>query len=83
MDFFRKLEGQLKKLKHLRAALTHLPDTIPIGQEKYNFVLWAPNPDDIEFYGSSESASNRTLEVAFAPGGRKDESAPCPFEFVE
>ncbi|KAL4062607.1 hypothetical protein J3A83DRAFT_4077113, partial [Scleroderma citrinum] len=63
--------------------LTHLPNTIPIGDEKYNFVSWAPNPDDIRFYGSSESALNHTLEVAFAPGGCKDELAPCPFEFVE
>jgi len=84
MDFFSRLTDQLKQLEHLRIALTHLPDTtIPLGDEKYNFVSWAPDPEDIELYGSPEAALNHVLEVTFAPQGRKDKSAPCPFELVE
>lgn len=83
MDFFRRLMDQLKQLKHLHTTLTHLPNTIPLGDERYNFVSWVPDPEDIELYGTSEAALNHALEVTFAPQGRKDESAPCPFELVE
>ena len=37
----------------------------------------------METYGTSEAALNHALEVAFAPGGRKDEIAPYPFKFEE
>ncbi|KAL4079708.1 hypothetical protein J3A83DRAFT_4211980 [Scleroderma citrinum] len=65
MDFFHRLTNQLKQLEHLHTALTHLPNTIPLGDEKYNFVSWAPDPEDIELYGSSEAALNHALKVTF------------------
>ena len=34
-------------------------------------------------YGTSEAALNHALEVAFAPGGQKDETALYPFKFEE
>ncbi|KAL4072410.1 hypothetical protein V8B97DRAFT_1844898, partial [Scleroderma yunnanense] len=84
MDFFHRLTNQLKQLEHLHTALTHLPNTIPLGDEKYNFVSWAPDPEDIELYGSSEAALNHALkDETFAPQGHKDESTPCPFELTE
>jgi len=72
-----------KLLKQLRMALTHLPSSIPRKEARYHFKGWAPHPEDIEMYGSTESALNHALEVTFAPGGQKGEMAPCPFEFEE
>ncbi|KAG0697715.1 hypothetical protein DFH29DRAFT_763150, partial [Suillus ampliporus] len=63
--------------------LAQLPHSIPLGNSKYNFEHYAPDPERVELYGSTEAALNNVLEVMFAPRGRKDESAPCLFEFQE
>ncbi|KAG2147585.1 hypothetical protein DEU56DRAFT_697114, partial [Suillus clintonianus] len=70
-------------LARLETALCHLPDNIPLGNQKYNFEHFSPDPEKIELYGTSEAALNHELEVTFAPKGRRDNSAPCPFEFAE
>jgi len=83
MDFFNNVERNDARLSHLRTALAQLPDSIPLGNSKYNFEHYATDPDKVELYGSTEAALNNALEVTFAPRGRKDESAPCSFEFQE
>ncbi|KAG1804362.1 hypothetical protein EV424DRAFT_1432172 [Suillus variegatus] len=83
MSFFSTIANNDSQLKHLRAVLTHLPDCIPLGNSRYHFENFAPDPEKVELYGSAEAALNNVLEVTFAPKGRKDESAPCPFEFQE
>ena len=70
-------------LKRHQTALTHLPSNIPRQAVKYHFKDWAPDPEEVETYGTSEAALNHALEVAFAPGGRKDATAPYPFKFEE
>ncbi|KIO12119.1 hypothetical protein M404DRAFT_125129 [Pisolithus tinctorius Marx 270] len=75
--------ASLKSLEELCAALSHLPEAIPFGSSHYQFETYTPDPDDIELYGTTEAALNHTLEVVFAPNGRKDDSAPCPFKFHE
>ncbi|KAG2342638.1 hypothetical protein BDR05DRAFT_867280, partial [Suillus weaverae] len=55
------------RLSHLRTALAQLPHSIPLGNSKYNFEHYAPNPDRVELYGSTEAALNSALEVMFAP----------------
>ncbi|KIM56279.1 hypothetical protein SCLCIDRAFT_29720 [Scleroderma citrinum Foug A] len=70
-------------LKRLQTVLTHLPSNIPRQAVKYHFKDWAPDPEEVETYGTSEAALNHALEVAFAPGGRKDATAPYPFKFEE
>ncbi|KAG2754086.1 hypothetical protein P692DRAFT_20721415, partial [Suillus brevipes Sb2] len=66
----------------LETALSHIPDNIPLGNQRYNFEHFS-DPEKIELYGTSEAAVNQELEVTFAPKGRRDDSAPCPFEFEE
>lgn len=83
MNFFDDVGRNDALLSHLRTVLAQLPDSIPLGNSKYNFEYYAPDPDKVELYGSTEAALNNALEVTFAPRGRKDESAPCPFEFQE
>lgn len=83
MSFFSIISHNDKQLKRLRTALAHLPDDIPLGNSKYQFENFTPDPEKIELYGSDEAALNNALEVTFAPKGRKDEFAPCPFEFQE
>ncbi|KAG1901336.1 uncharacterized protein F5891DRAFT_1187612 [Suillus fuscotomentosus] len=83
MSFFTTIANNDSQLKHLRAMLTHLPDCIPLGNSRYHFENFAPDPEKVELYGSAEAALNNVLEVTFASKGRKDESAPCPFEFQE
>ncbi|KAG2071447.1 hypothetical protein BDR04DRAFT_1193924, partial [Suillus decipiens] len=63
--------------------LEQLPDSVLLGNSKYNFEYYAPDPDKIKLYGSTDAALNNVLEVTFAPGGWKDKSATCPFEFQE
>jgi len=72
MDFFNNVERNNARLSHLRTALAQLPDSIPLGNSKYNFEHYAPDPDKVELYGSTEAALNNVLEVTFAPRGRKD-----------
>ncbi|KAG1899070.1 uncharacterized protein F5891DRAFT_916689, partial [Suillus fuscotomentosus] len=55
------------QLKHLRAMLTHLPDCIPLGNFRYHFENFAPDPEKVELYSSAEAALNNVLEVTFAP----------------
>ncbi|KAG0700976.1 hypothetical protein DFH29DRAFT_1069907 [Suillus ampliporus] len=83
MSFFEDIGRNNAQLSHLRTALAQLPHSIPLGNSKYNFEHYAPDPERVELYGSTEAALNNVLEVTFAPRGRKDESAPCPFEFQE
>jgi len=83
MSFFNTVSRNDTKLQRLQSALTHLPDCIPLGNSKYHFEHFVPDPEKVEEYGSAEAAVNNALEVTFAPQGRKDESAPCPFEFQE
>ncbi|KAG2148761.1 hypothetical protein DEU56DRAFT_753012, partial [Suillus clintonianus] len=83
MSFFHDVVRNDARLNHLRTALTQLPHSIPLGNSKYNFEHYVPDPDRVELYGSTEAALNNVLEVTFAPRGRKDESALCPFEFEE
>ncbi|KAG1836883.1 hypothetical protein DFJ58DRAFT_917524 [Suillus subalutaceus] len=61
-------------LERFEAALSHLPDNIPLGNQRYNFEHFSPDPVKIELYGTSEAAVNHELEVT---------SAPCPFEYEE
>jgi len=35
----------------------------------------------VETYSTSEAVIGHALEVAFAPGGQKDETTPYPFKF--
>ncbi|OJA07519.1 hypothetical protein AZE42_10753 [Rhizopogon vesiculosus] len=66
---------------HLETLLSHLSDcNTPSGNQKYNFVCFSPDPEEIELYGTSEAAIDHELEVIFAQKGRRDNSAPCPFE---
>ncbi|OJA09530.1 hypothetical protein AZE42_06998 [Rhizopogon vesiculosus] len=81
MSFFDAVSRNDTKLQRLRTALTHLPDCIPLDNSKYQFEHFTPDPEKVEEYGSAEAAVNNALEVTFAPKGRKNESAPCPFEF--
>ncbi|KAG2090365.1 uncharacterized protein F5147DRAFT_764422 [Suillus discolor] len=69
MSFFEDIGRNNAQLSHLRTALTQLPHSIPLGNSKYNFEHYAPDPERVELYGSTD--------------GQKDESAPCPFEFQE
>ncbi|KAG1792383.1 hypothetical protein EV424DRAFT_1286026, partial [Suillus variegatus] len=55
------------QLSHLRKALAQLPHSIPLGNSKYNFEHYAPDPERVELYGSTEAALNNVLEVTFAP----------------
>ncbi|KAG1868698.1 hypothetical protein C8R48DRAFT_541891, partial [Suillus tomentosus] len=55
------------QLSHFRTALTQLPNSIYVGNSKYNLEHYAPDPDKIELYGSTEAALNNALEVIFAP----------------
>ncbi|KAG1721055.1 hypothetical protein EDB19DRAFT_1611950, partial [Suillus lakei] len=54
-------------LERLKTALSHLPDNIPLGNQRYNFEHFSPDPEKIELYGTSEAAVNHELEVTFAP----------------
>jgi len=84
MDFFQSLKSIDASLRRLETLLSHLSDcNIPLGNQKYNFVGFSPDPEKIELYGTSEAAINHELEVTFAPKGRRDKSAPCPFELDE
>ncbi|KAG2072267.1 hypothetical protein BDR04DRAFT_1096860 [Suillus decipiens] len=51
-----------------------------LGNLKYRFKNFAPGPEKVELY---EAALSNALEATFTPKGRKDESAPCPFELQE
>ncbi|KAG2080281.1 uncharacterized protein F5147DRAFT_661346 [Suillus discolor] len=67
---------------HLRKALAQLHIVSP--SETPNIIL--STMLQIQRGSNSmqyEAALNNVLEVTFAPRGRKDESAPCPFEFQE
>ncbi|KAG2107137.1 uncharacterized protein F5147DRAFT_653379 [Suillus discolor] len=75
MSFFEDIGRNNAQLSHLRKALAQLPHSIPLGNSKYNFEHYAPDPERVELYGSTEAALNNVLEVTFAPRGRKDESA--------
>ncbi|KAG2066722.1 hypothetical protein BDR04DRAFT_985042, partial [Suillus decipiens] len=55
------------QLSHLRTALEQLPDSIPLGNSKYHFEYYAPDPGKVELYGSTEAMLNNVLEVTFAP----------------
>ena len=81
MSFFKTVANADAALERLRTLLSHLPDSIPLGNSKYNFERFAPDPEKVELYGTSEAAINHELEVTFAPKGRKDESVPYPFQF--
>ncbi|KAG1780802.1 hypothetical protein EV702DRAFT_1193624 [Suillus placidus] len=74
MSFFGTIAHNDSRLKHLQTVLTHLPDCIPLGNSKYHFENFAPDPEKVELYGSTEAALNNVLEVTFAPRGRMDES---------
>lgn len=83
MSFFETIISVDTILDKLETALSHLPDNIPLGNQRYNFEHFSPDPEKIDLYGTSEAAVNQELEVTFAPKGRRDDSAPCPFEFEE
>ena len=68
-------------LHNLRNLLKNLPSTIPTSALFYTFSSYAPDPEKLELYGSWESVLNQTLEVAFAPHGRKD--GDQPFQLME
>ncbi|KAF8450400.1 hypothetical protein L210DRAFT_3756004 [Boletus edulis BED1] len=73
-------------LNRLRAALSCLPESIPLSPEngQYNFQHYAPDPEKVELYDTTEAALvNNTLEITFAPNGRRGDDAPCKFEFME
>jgi hypothetical protein len=71
MDFFNNVERNDARLSHLRTVLAQLPDSIPLGNSEYNFEHYAPDPDKVELYGSTEAALNNALEVTFAPEVRR------------
>ena len=84
MDFFQSVKSIDGSLRRLETLLSHLSDChIPLGNQKYNFVGFSPDPEKIDLYGTSEAAINHELEVSFGPKGRRDDSAPCPFELEE
>ncbi|KAG2112346.1 uncharacterized protein F5147DRAFT_744584 [Suillus discolor] len=83
MSLFQTVISIDTSLERLKTALSHLPDNIPLGNQRYNFEHFSPDPEKIELYGTSEAAINHELEVTFAKKGRRDDSAPCPFEFEE
>ncbi|KAG2071439.1 hypothetical protein BDR04DRAFT_1117642 [Suillus decipiens] len=68
MGFFDNVRCNDAQLSHLQTALEQLPDSIPLGNSKYNFEYYAPDPDKVELYGSTEAALNNVLEVTFALG---------------
>ncbi|KAG1764574.1 hypothetical protein EV702DRAFT_1204953 [Suillus placidus] len=66
MSFFNDIGCNNTWLSHLQTALTHLPHSIPLGNS--NFEHYAPDPERVELYGSTEAALNNALEVTCAPG---------------
>lgn len=76
----------IESLNRLRMSLVHLPTSIPLSPKnpQYNFQHYTPDPEKVELYGTTEAALNNTLEIVFAPHGRRSRNdAPCPFEFTE
>lgn len=69
------------KLAHLHRLLSGLPGTIPEGSSRYNFSpsTFSLDPEEVEEFGSEESAVNHVLEVVFCPKGRQN----GPFSFCE
>ncbi|KAG1737383.1 hypothetical protein EDB19DRAFT_1717515 [Suillus lakei] len=70
MNFFNDVERSSAQLSHLRTALVQLPNSISLGNSKYNFEHYAPDPEKVKLYGSTEAALNNALEVTFAPRGQ-------------
>ena len=87
MGFFTDLDRITRSLNHLRTLLSHLPESLPSPESpdraKYNFQYYVPDPEKVKLYGTTEAALNNTLEITFAPNGRKGNDAPCQFQFTE
>jgi hypothetical protein len=65
-----EIDDQLETLKIL---LLDLPDSVPNGDQYYNFSKdFVPNPEKVEDFGGENCAVNHALEVAFCPGGQRD-----------
>lgn len=60
------------KLLELYYCLSSLPQSISSSAKYYNFVGYGPDPEDVENFGSEDSAVNHSLEVTFCPEGRKN-----------
>ena len=74
-----------QSLDQLHLVLSHLPESIPLsaGNGWYNFLYYEPDLEKVELYGMTEAALNNSLEITFAPNGRRSDDAPCKFEFSE
>lgn len=73
MNFFNDVERNDTQLSHLRTALAQLSNSIPLGN---SIEHYAPDPDKVEPYGSTEATLNNlnALEVTFAPRTSRYES---------
>ena len=79
--FFGDLDRVTQHLNCLCTLLSHLPESLPLSESpegaNYNFQYYFPDPEEVELYGTTEAALNHTLEVTFAPNGRKGNDTPC------
>lgn len=64
-----ELNTKLLLLAHL---LRGLPDTLPLGNDFYQFENYEPSQEDCERFESDEFAVNNDLERRLCPNGRKD-----------
>jgi hypothetical protein len=69
MSFFEIVITINTLLDRLETALSHLPDNIPLGNQRYNFEHFSPDPEKIELYGTSQATVNQELEVTFVLKG--------------
>ena len=60
------------QLTRLEGLLRALPNSIPLGDQRYNFNGFTPSDEDVSDMGMT-GAINRALEVTFCPNGRSHE----------
>jgi hypothetical protein len=84
MSFFETVISiDTSLLERPKIAFSHLPDSIHLGNQKYSFEHFSPDPEKSELCGTSEAAINQELEMTFATKGQRGNSPPYRFEFGE
>ncbi|KAG2043118.1 hypothetical protein BDR03DRAFT_500645 [Suillus americanus] len=77
-----ELREQVSRPSERLHLFAHLPDCISLGNSKYHFENFAPDPEKVELYSSTEAVLNNALEVTCAPRAIvKDESAEITVRF--